>query len=299
MAMSRRESKEQEKGQKPKKEFFPSFLNKKKGELPEKDTDKGGYNPNKPFEPRLPGVNLIPQSVLDGYALRAYQGKLIKIVAVLIIVMLLVGAGLFGLQKITEYKLASAKQEEQTYAQQVKELQPYETYKEEVSSKSQTIGTKMATEIDTGEVSSEIRKLAKSSGVKLTSTVISVNTGETATDASGASTGGDASSCVLASPFNSSPSVGCVSFTGEGDRSGVAKFLEEIDGNSNFSNAFVPKTSAGGEEKATFEGTVNFSGEFMTNNYSDMLAGTQGQQAEQPTENPAEATPGTENGVTP
>lgn len=255
--------------EKEKKDFLPSFLNKKKKE----ENEVEGYNSSKPFESRLPGVNLIPQSVLDGYALRAYQGKLIKFIVFLIIVILLIGAGLFGLQKVTEFRLNQAQTEEANYAKQVKALQPYENYKEEVSAKGATISSKMSAEIDTGKVSDTIRKIAKDAGVKLDTTTVTVNTGETIDTTQGAPT----SNCVAASPFNSSPAVGCVAFSGTGDRDGVSKFLEGLDQNESFNNAFVPKTSSG-ESAPTFEGTVNFSGDFSTNNYSDLLGGEENNQ---------------------
>lgn len=288
MAMDKKDTKE-------KKEFLPSFLNKKKDKETETE-DKSGFENSKPFESRLPGINMIPQSVLDGYALRAYQGKLIKIVVILVVCMLVLGAGLFAFQKITELRLAKAQEEEQMYAQEITKLQPYETYKNDVESKSSTIGSKMATEIDTGKVSKEIRVIAKRSGVKLDTTSISVNTGESANAIS--NTGGTDSSCVRSSPFGSSPSVGCLTFSGNGDRTKVSKFLSELEKETSFNNAFVPKTSSGTESDPTFEGTVNFSGEFLTNNYSDMT-GAQ----ETPEQAPEDGTdtPPTdeENGVTP
>lgn len=249
-----------------KKSFLPSLSRKKKGEeQPEQNVDL-----NAPFTPRLPTLNFIPVEVLEGYKLKALQAKFVKGIGVLTVAILALWAALFGLEKMTQMRVTAAQEEANSYAAEVQTLQPYADYRDAVQSKRTTIGEKMSTEVDTGAIVDELRKISDDTGVSLSSSIqISVSTGEAASPEGGAPAGGG-EGCQAADPFTSQPSIGCVTFTGEGERSDVADFIEKLNAHDFFNNTFVPETTSG--ETSSFTGSVNYTGGFLTNAYADLLS---------------------------
>lgn len=262
-----------------KKSFLSGLsLGKKKKDEDDVDSSMSNYDPNQEFVPALPSVNLIPASVIEGYQLQALQARFVKGIGVLVVVVLALWGVLFGLEKISEMRVAQAQEEAAAYGSQVQALQPYADYRDSVQGKRTTIGEKMATEVNTGEVVDELKSIASSSGVSLSESVqISVSTGEEATGEGSAASGG---TCQSSDPFTSQPSIGCITFTGEGPRGDVADFIEELNSHDNFNNTFIPETTSG--ESQTFNGTVNYTGGFLTNAYADLLVDETGEETEVP-----------------
>lgn len=279
---------------KEKKPFLPEFITKKRGK--DAEPNPGEAAVNEPFVMTLPGINLIPQAVLEGYELKALQKRFVQLVAAALALILIIGAVLFGIQKITEIRVAAAEKEAASYATQIKALQPYENYRDSVQAKRKSIGEKMSTEVDTGKVIGELLNAAKASGVKLSESItVNVNTGEQSAQTGTGSSSSSGEACATADPFNSQPSVGCVSFTGQGNRGQISAFLNALDKNPHFNNAFVPTTSEG--ETPGFTGSVNFTGAFLTNNYSHLVSGDSAQSTPDTTTAPTTAP--TEGATTP
>lgn len=255
------------------KKSFLSGLKKNKnpGDTPSSDDN---IDHSASFTPELPLINLIPAEVIQGYELKALQQKFIKGIGLLTVIILALWGVLFGLEKITEMRVASAQSEAAAYGQQVQALQPYADYRESVQNKRTTIGEKMSTEVDTGSIIEELRNIASSTGVSLSSSIqISVNTGETEGNVSGGNSG---AGCQSADPFTSQPSIGCVTFSGEGERTDVADFIENLNSHDYFNNTFVPETTSG--ETSQFTGSVNYTGGFLTNSYADLLTPIPGEE---------------------
>lgn len=254
-----------------KKPFLPEFLTRKKKGAEEDTEPQINRNINAPFTPTNPGINLIPQAVLDGYALQRLQTQFAKAIVILIASIIALWGVLFGLEKVNEMRVNNAEAEAQQYRSEVQALQPYADYRDSVQNKRTTIGEKMSTEVDTGAIVEEITNAGNSAGVSVSSS-LTIDVLNGASEGAEATTAQTISECAAANPFATEQSIGCVSFTGSGDRENVAEFIRLLEENPNFNNAFVPSTS-GGENKE-FSGFVNFTGGFLTNAYSDLLAET-------------------------
>lgn len=266
---------------KEKRPFLPEFLTKKKGKTEQAET----FDPTTPFISTLPGINLIPQAVLDGYALQKLQAQFAKVIVILIVAIVALWGALFALEKIVEMRVNNAQAEVQEYGNQVKALQPYADYRDSVQSKRATIGEKMSTEVDTGAIISELNKIASNTNVSLSDSII-VEVLNGPAEGAEATTAQTTSECSASNPFATEQSIGCVTFVGTGDRTDVAEFIKQVEANPNFNNTFVPSSSSG--ETNEFSGYVNFTGGFLTNAYSDLLTDEAPAETEETETTPAE-----------
>lgn len=221
---------------------------------------------SKEFTPGVPGVNLLPESVNQGYKLVALRNKFIFAIGIIILslTLLLIISKVFSFDRPSG--LDSVKSQIESATKQRANLLDYQIFYKSVEDKRQTMSTLMAHDIDFGNLISLVEDAAASSGVSIGSINVVTN------DSKSTAIGG----CPSPDPFGSTSTVGCISFSGvTSDRVGIGRFVSALNSIKGFTNAYVPSSTVGGQSGAVssvsqVSGTVSFTDIYYTGKYTDL-----------------------------
>lgn len=209
------------------------------------------------FIPKKPEVNLLPQEILEGYKAKDLTGKYIKIgIAVLCAFLILFGISTIS-EKMSSSKVTTLEDETASLNIEIRKLQPYETYKTTIESKRVALQGQMQKNMDVGAIIDSMNKLA--SDADMTYTQITLDAAST--------------ECTSPDPFNTVPTIGCVTFSADGNGSdSVIRFFESAKSIEGFVNAYVPGESAVQTEgKSTLEGSIGLTDKFYSQANQDLV----------------------------
>lgn len=217
----------------------------------------------KKFVPSIPGVNVIPQEVINHYN---NKNLIVTILVVLSLVIVSLGGLKFydGQQQIQrEKELSAIEAETALIKESIAELIPYFNFYQDVDKKRTTLGENMAMDLNYAELITLINAAASENGILLDS--INVVT---------AITTGTPPNCTSPDPFNPNSGIGCVRFSGNAQgRDNIANFINSLNEIPGLSNAYIPGSNASGVETTevnSISGNVSFDGKFYTNRFSEL-----------------------------
>lgn len=181
------------------------------------------------FIPKDPSVNLLPKEVVDEYKAHDLKIKFAKIGGTLTFIFLV----LFGVSMVSsalnQQEITALEEDAVALNLEIRQLTPYETYKMTIDGKRASLATQMQGDLDVAAILDGLNTVGEQSGIEFTTVSL---------DSSGAE-------CTSADPFNSVPTIGCISFTGEGNGSGsIVQFFEAAGNIEGFVNAYLPASGA-------------------------------------------------------
>lgn len=209
------------------------------------------------FIPKKPEVNLLPPEIIEGYKAKDLTRKYLKIGGAVVVAFLL----LFGVSTISENlsnsKVVTLEDETADLNIEIRKLQPYEGYKNTIEDKRIALQGQMQKNLDVGGILDAMNKLA--SDANLTYSQITLDAAST--------------ECTSPDPFNTVSTIGCITFSAEGNGSdSVVKFFESAKGIEGFVNAYVPGDSAVQTEgKSTLEGSIGLTDKFYSQSNQDLM----------------------------
>lgn len=224
------------------------------------------------FRPSEVGVDLLPRYVRTRYESRALRNKFVIAGSALAIMF----AGAWGVgsivNKSNEGEIATYDSQTQEMNMQASALAPYQSYTVNVDAKRETMYTRMSTDLNAGSAASAFSNAANSSGSNITQYSINI----THASPEGDPMGGGSSDCPSPDPFNTTESIGCITFSGTAPGSeNVAQLVGALNGTEGFADAYIPSisTAQGGEGQAqetTFSGSVAFDATLRSGRYDDL-----------------------------
>lgn len=237
------------------------------------------------FIPKKPEVNLLPPEVLEGYQASDLKIKFIKIGGAVVFVFL----AMFGLsvmsQALGRGEIHDLEDKAADLNVQIRQLQPYETYKTTIDGKREALYNQVQKNLDVGKILDNVNTIGSNAGITFTKVSLDSSGGE----------------CTSTDPFETAaPTIGCLTFSAEGTGAdSVTRFYSETGKVKGFINPYVPGSAAISKEgKSTLEGTIGVTEEFYLKNddklnvpLDTLLSG----EAAQPNSTPA-TTEGTTNG---
>lgn len=209
------------------------------------------------FIPKKPEVNLLPPEIIQGYKAKDLTAKYIKIgVAVLCAFLLLFGISTIS-EKMSSSKVVELEDETASLNIEIRKLQPYETYKTTIEAKRSALQGQMQKNMDVAGIIESMNKLASDANMTYTQITLDANSTE----------------CTSPDPFNTVPTIGCVTFTADGNGAdSVIKFFESAKSVEGFVNAYVPGESAVQTEgKSTLEGSIGLTDKFYSKANQDLI----------------------------
>lgn len=224
------------------------------------------------FQPGEVGVDLLPHYVKSRYEAAALRNKFVIAASALAVVF----AGAWGagslVNKFNADEIATYDSQTQEMNTQASELAPYQSYTVNVDAKRETMYNRMATDLNAGSAAGAFSSAANSSGADITQYSISI----THASPDGAPAGEGSSDCPSPDPFNTTESIGCITFSGKAPSSdNVARLVSALNDTDGFANAYIPSitTTQAGEgqaEETTFSGSVAFDASLRSGRYDDL-----------------------------
>lgn len=224
------------------------------------------------FRPGEVGVDLLPQYVQSRYESKALRNKFIIAGSALAIMF----AGAWGVGSIVnnsnEGEIATYDSQTQEMNMQASQLAPYQSYTVNVDAKRETMYNRMSTDLNAGSAAGAFASAARSSGSDITQYSISI----THASPEGDPMGGGSSDCPSPDPFNTTESIGCITFSGTAPGSeNVAQLVSALNGTEGFADAYIPSISTtqageGQAQETTFSGSVAFDASLRSGRYDDL-----------------------------
>ena len=218
-----------------------------------------------PFEPRLPRVNLLPESVRESIAVRKIRRGFIMGLLGLLVVLV----GLWLMQNGTildaEGRLAAAQRENVTILNQVKALAPVGQLYQQITDQETFIQEALASEAVASAVLTELQAVA---GPSITYSNIAMTFTGVPDPATASDPIGSLNLCPDADPFGTDITIGCIAFTAQGaSRADVSDFLNRVAANPTFIGTYVTSTTVtnnvGGATQLSFTGSTGVSVEAL------------------------------------
>jgi Tfp pilus assembly protein PilN len=219
-----------------------------------------------PFVPGPASVNLLPPEIREIAAVQVLKRRLV----IIGIAVLAAGAGVFATQQgaimaADSDRDAVVAQHEHLQAQK-EDLAPVAQYYAQVTKHQNSIQDAMAHEVLFSSIVDTLQSLAPD-GVAVETVSLSADTdSDNQTTAASSAT-----ACPGPDPFNSGGIVGCVTITGSAlSRDDVGALVTALNGNADFSGAFVSRTTADQETgEVSFTATVGLTDATYSNRYQD------------------------------
>jgi hypothetical protein len=218
-----------------------------------------------PFEPRLPRVNLLPESVRESISVRKIRRAFIMGLLGLFVVLV----GLWLMQNGTileaEARLNAAQRENVTILNQVKALAPVGQLYQQITDQETFIREALASEAVASDVLTELQAVA---GPSITYSNIAMTFTGVPNPAAASDPIGSLNLCPDADPFGTDITIGCVAFTAQGaSRADVSDFLNRMAENPTFVGTYVTSTTVtttvGGAAQLSFTGSTGISVEAL------------------------------------
>lgn len=215
------------------------------------------YDASKPFSPRIPVVNLIPQALVMRYD----KLNLIRKVSLILLGIVVVFAGLWGVnfalagvQGVT----SSAIQGEITALQgQVAKVEPYQKYLEGIELTRSNMSKVFAKNVDMSKVMGALVSNGAANGITLSSIKITeINTTT------------EQNTCINSNPFDELEQVGCINLSGTAaDQSSIIAFFDALGQTEGLANAFITSMGNGGST-ILFSGSISMTEDIYVSNLS-------------------------------
>lgn len=209
------------------------------------------------FAPGMPVINILPDRVTRYYKVKS----LVKNFSLGAGAIVLAAGGYFayGMVNMANFdeEINQAEKTATSINAQVKELQPYQTYHNDISKMRDEIASIVRVDLNAKPILDGIFGAANGSGVSIT-----------AVNIAGASEGGEGSvACSSPDPFGQNTGAGCINFTGKApSRSAVAQFTEILNSTPGLSGTYIPSTSIA-EEGTAVSGSVVYSSAFFLDRF--------------------------------
>lgn len=223
--------------------------------------------PTTDWEFRIPTINVIPKSILEGYKSKTLLHRFITIGVMIAVVFI----GLFAYSFFGDIghknSLASIESESDRVTSQITSLQPYKEYKISVSEKLTVLASYLSTDVDVSKLLNIMYENATDNGIVFNDLTVTI---------SDTASGDNASGCVQSDPFNKDTSIGCVTFSGsQPDSDSLNGFFEKLQNQEGFVNIFLENASYGtgdesGESENSFSGMIAFTDLFYSDKYTNL-----------------------------
>ena len=215
------------------------------------------YDASKPFSPRIPVVNLIPQALVMKYE----KLNLIRKISLILLGIIVVFAGLWGfnlafagIQGVT----SSAIQGEISSLQgQVAKVEPYQKYLEGIELTRSNMSKVLTKNVDMSKVMESLVTNASANGVTLSSIKITeINTTT------------EQNTCINSNPFDELEQVGCINLSGTAaSQSSIIAFFDALGGTEGLAHAFITSMGNGGNT-ILFSGSISMTEDIYVSNIS-------------------------------
>lgn len=209
------------------------------------------------FVPTNPSVNLLPKEVVEEYRAQNLTVKFAKIGGTLVFVFLaLFGVSLLS-SSLNQQEIQKLEEDAANLNVEISNLKPYETYKTTIDGKRTSLSEQMEGDLDVAAIINGLNTVGAQSGIRFTSINL---------DSTGAS-------CTSADPFNTVSTIGCVSFSGEGEgASSIVRFFDAAENVEGFVNPYLPASGAVQSEEGNsqLEGSIGITSIFIADRYAEL-----------------------------
>jgi hypothetical protein len=226
------------------------------------------------YQPGLPKVNVVPHTVFEKYQVKGIVRKFGLIAVGVVAVYGLIFAGGFAYTALNSDKVGALEDERATLTAEMAELQPFQSYRQEIESKRTNLAATTANDINMGTVYGSIDNSARGNDVTLTSLAVRQYVD-----------GEQAGECTNPDPFgDNSAVIGCITISGTADnKDQVNGFLADLQGPpvdlpaymNPFISTFTTSSDSGsgatgGGASSTFEATIAFTNQVFSNQYAPL-----------------------------
>lgn len=214
------------------------------------------YDNSKPFAPRIPIVNLIPQATYIKYAKEALIGRMIRIMIAVVTIFAIAWAGTLAYSTFIKNTNDSIVNEINGLQGQVGEVEPYQKYLDGIELVRQNMAKVFAKNIDMGIITGSLVSAAQAHGIDIKGLKITEALSTT-----------EQNICVSSDAFKTTEQVGCITVTGiASSQQNVIDFFNTVTKTTGLVDSFISSIGSN-SDGVVFSGTISISPELYTKRF--------------------------------